>query len=322
MTGERRSDLLPSEDELIWQTPEQIPVRTLVFGGRSRQGLDHLDTMPGLPPFLRGPYATMYVQRPWTVRQYAGFSTAKGLQRLLPAQSRCGAKGIKHRVRSGDAPRLRLRSSPRVSGDVGMAGVAIDSIQDMRTLFDGIPLDQDERVDDDERCRATDHGALHRRGGRARESSRSSLPARSRTTSLKSSWFATRTSIRPQLRACASSPTISLSTPASGCRSSTASASAATTCRKQVRPPTWNLAYTLADGARVRTHRCRFGRSRRRRLLSAAVVFLGDWHELLHGGCEAASRPDDLGEADQTRSHQRTTRAFRCGRTAKRAAGA
>ena len=127
-------------DALVWQTPEQIPVPALCTSA-DRAQLDHLQTMPGLPPFLRGPYATMYVQRPWTVRQYAGFSTAKESNAFYRRNLAAGQKGLSiafdlatHRGYDSD--------HERVSGDVGMAGVAIDSIYDMRTLFDGIPLDR------------------------------------------------------------------------------------------------------------------------------------------------------------------------------------
>jgi methylmalonyl-CoA mutase len=129
-----------AEQSLAWQTPEQIAVKPL-YTSADRRGLDHLDTMPGYPPFLRGPYATMYVQRPWTVRQYAGFSTAKDSNAFYRRNLAAGQKGLSiafdlatHRGYDSD--------HPRVTGDVGMAGVAIDSIQDMQTLFDGIPLDR------------------------------------------------------------------------------------------------------------------------------------------------------------------------------------
>ncbi|QDV84492.1 methylmalonyl-CoA mutase [Planctomycetes bacterium TBK1r] len=135
-----RAKVAGDADELRWQTPEQIPVRPL-YTSADRAGLDHLDTMPGLAPFLRGPYATMYVQRPWTVRQYAGFSTAKDSNAFYRRNLAAGQMGLSiafdlatHRGYDSD--------HPRVSGDVGMAGVAIDSIQDMRTLFEGIPLDR------------------------------------------------------------------------------------------------------------------------------------------------------------------------------------
>jgi methylmalonyl-CoA mutase len=123
-----------------WLTPEGIPVKPH-YGPEDRAGLDFLDTYPGLPPFLRGPYPTMYVTQPWTVRQYAGFSTAEDSNAFYRRNLAAGQKGLSvafdlatHRGYDSD--------HPRVSGDVGMAGVAIDSIYDMRTLFSGIPLDR------------------------------------------------------------------------------------------------------------------------------------------------------------------------------------
>ncbi|TWU65868.1 MULTISPECIES: methylmalonyl-CoA mutase [Crateriforma] len=125
---------------LGWQTGEQIPIQAL-YSQKDLEDVDHLQTMPGFPPFLRGPYATMYVMRPWTVRQYAGFSTAKESNAFYRRNLAAGQKGLSiafdlatHRGYDSD--------HPRVAGDVGMAGVAIDSIYDMRVLFDGIPLDQ------------------------------------------------------------------------------------------------------------------------------------------------------------------------------------
>lgn len=127
-------------DHLVWETPEKLMVKPL-YAARDLEGLDHLDTMPGIPPFLRGPYPTMYVERPWTIRQYAGFSTAEESNAFYRRNLAAGQKGLSvafdlatHRGYDSD--------HPRVAGDVGMAGVAIDSIYDMRTLFDGIPLDQ------------------------------------------------------------------------------------------------------------------------------------------------------------------------------------
>jgi len=127
-------------DGCVWETPERIPVRSL-YSAADLAGLDHLATYPGLTPFLRGPYPTMYVTQPWTVRQYAGFSTAEESNAFYRRNLAAGQKGLSvafdlatHRGYDSD--------HPRVPGDVGMAGVAIDSILDMRTLFDGIPLDQ------------------------------------------------------------------------------------------------------------------------------------------------------------------------------------
>ncbi|QDU72859.1 methylmalonyl-CoA mutase [Mucisphaera calidilacus] len=133
-------DLGRSVEDYIWQTPEQIPVKPL-YTPADLEGLEHLQSMPGLPPYLRGPYSTMYVMRPWTVRQYAGFSTAEESNAFYKRNLQAGQKGLSiafdlatHRGYDSD--------NPRVVGDVGMAGVAIDSIMDMRKLFDGIPLDR------------------------------------------------------------------------------------------------------------------------------------------------------------------------------------
>ncbi|WP_181704299.1 methylmalonyl-CoA mutase [Chthonobacter albigriseus] len=123
-----------------WNTPEDIPVKP-VYTAADIEGLRHPHTYPGLPPFVRGPYPTMYVQQPWTIRQYAGFSTAEDSNAFYRRNLEQGQKGLSvafdlatHRGYDSD--------HPRVSGDVGMAGVAIDSIYDMRILFDRIPLDQ------------------------------------------------------------------------------------------------------------------------------------------------------------------------------------
>ncbi|RKH71129.1 methylmalonyl-CoA mutase [Corallococcus aberystwythensis] len=123
-----------------WDTPEGIPVKPL-YTREDLEGVAHLGSLPGLPPFVRGPYSTMYVQQPWTVRQYAGFSTAEASNAFYRRNLAAGQKGLSiafdlatHRGYDSD--------HPRVAGDVGMAGVAIDSIKDMRILFDRIPLDQ------------------------------------------------------------------------------------------------------------------------------------------------------------------------------------
>src|SRR3974390_1079168 len=123
-----------------WLTPEGIPVKP-AYGEADLAGVDFLDTWPGIAPFLRGPYPTMYVNQPWTVRQYAGFSTAGDSNAFSRRNLAAGQKGLSvafdlatHRGYDSD--------HPRVAGDVGMAGVAIDSIYDMRALFSGSPLDQ------------------------------------------------------------------------------------------------------------------------------------------------------------------------------------
>jgi methylmalonyl-CoA mutase len=127
-------------DALTWETPEGIGIKPL-YTGADTADLDFLATYPGLPPYLRGPYPTMYVNQPWTIRQYAGFSTAQESNAFYRRNLAAGQKGLSvafdlatHRGYDSD--------HPRVAGDVGMAGVAIDSIYDMRQLFDGIPLDR------------------------------------------------------------------------------------------------------------------------------------------------------------------------------------
>ncbi len=123
-----------------WETPERIAVKPL-YGPDDIAGLSFVDSYPGIAPFLRGPYPTMYATQPWTIRQYAGFSTAEDSNAFYRRNLAAGQKGLSvafdlatHRGYDSD--------HPRVAGDVGMAGVAIDSIYDMRTLFSGIPLDR------------------------------------------------------------------------------------------------------------------------------------------------------------------------------------
>ncbi|ANN20586.1 methylmalonyl-CoA mutase [Amycolatopsis orientalis] len=127
-------------DALAWETPEGIGVKP-VYTADDLSGVDFLGTYPGIAPYLRGPYPTMYVNQPWTIRQYAGFSTAEESNAFYRRNLAAGQKGLSvafdlatHRGYDSD--------HPRVAGDVGMAGVAIDSIYDMRQLFDGIPLDK------------------------------------------------------------------------------------------------------------------------------------------------------------------------------------
>jgi methylmalonyl-CoA mutase len=124
----------------VWETPEGIGVKPLYTSG-DLAGLDFLGTYPGIAPYLRGPYPTMYVNQPWTIRQYAGFSTAEESNAFYRRNLAAGQKGLSVAF---DLPTHRGYDSdhPRVTGDVGMAGVAIDSIYDMRQLFDGIPLDR------------------------------------------------------------------------------------------------------------------------------------------------------------------------------------
>src|SRR3569623_1890722 len=123
-----------------WMTPEGIAVKP-VYGEGDVAGLDFLETYPGKAPYLRGPYPAMYAAQPWTIRQYAGFSTAEDSNAFYRRNLAAGQKGLSIAF---DLATHRGYDSehPRGSGDVGMAGVAIDSIYDMRTLFSGIPLEQ------------------------------------------------------------------------------------------------------------------------------------------------------------------------------------
>jgi len=127
-------------DRLVWETPEGMPVQPL-YTAADLEGLEGLGTLPGFDPYLRGVRATMYANRPWTIRQYAGFSTAEESNAFYRANLAAGQKGLSvafdlatHRGYDSD--------HPRVVGDVGKAGVAIDSVEDMKILFDGIPLDK------------------------------------------------------------------------------------------------------------------------------------------------------------------------------------
>ena len=129
-----------SPDDLIWQTPEGIAVKPL-YTAADLEELEQVNTLPGFEPFMRGPRATMYANRPWTIRQYAGFSTAEASNKFYRDNLAAGQKGLSvafdlatHRGYDSD--------HPRVVGDVGKAGVAIDSVEDMKILFDGIPLDE------------------------------------------------------------------------------------------------------------------------------------------------------------------------------------
>lgn len=131
-------ELKASPDTLVWHTPEGIPVKPL-YTADDLQGIEHLDSLPGFKPFVRGPRATMYAGRPWTIRQYAGFSTAEESNAFYRKALAAGQQGVSvafdlatHRGYDSD--------HPRVVGDVGKAGVAIDSVEDMKILFSGIPL--------------------------------------------------------------------------------------------------------------------------------------------------------------------------------------
>ena len=130
----------PNVDDISINTPEGINIKPL-YTSADNENISHLDSCPGEPPFLRGPKATMYTGRPWTIRQYAGFSTASESNKFYKKNLASGQKGLSvafdlatHRGYDSD--------HERVYGDVGKAGVAIDSVEDMKILFDGIPLDK------------------------------------------------------------------------------------------------------------------------------------------------------------------------------------
>ena len=140
-TDNVNQELTPEQvDDIFFETNEQIKIKS-IYKKEDLQNAEHLDTLPGIAPYTRGPYPTMYVNRPWTIRQYAGFSTAEESNAFYRRNLAMGQKGLSvafdlatHRGYDSD--------HPRVIGDVGKAGVAIDSILDMKVLFDGIPLDQ------------------------------------------------------------------------------------------------------------------------------------------------------------------------------------
>jgi methylmalonyl-CoA mutase len=129
-----------SPDSLDWMTPEGIRIKPL-YTAEDLEGMEHVNTLPGLPPYVRGPVATMYAGRPWTIRQYAGFSTARESNAFYRQNLAAGQKGLSvafdlatHRGYDSD--------NPRVVGDIGKVGVAVDSVEDMKILFDQIPLDE------------------------------------------------------------------------------------------------------------------------------------------------------------------------------------
>ena len=213
-----------------WLTPEGVAVKSF-YTPEDLAGLTDLDTWPGLPPYVRGPYPTMYVNQPWTVRQYAGFSTAEESNAFYRANLAGGQKGLSvafdlatHRGYDSD--------HPRVTGDVGMAGVAIDSIYDMRTLFHGIPLDKMS-------VSMTMNGAvLPVLALFIVAAEEQGVPLAALTGTIQNDilkeFMVRNTYIYPPPPRCGSSPTSSPSRP-STCRSSTRSRSPATTCRRRGR---------------------------------------------------------------------------------------
>ena len=276
-----------------WLTPEGIPVKP-AYGPDDVEGLAGLDTFPGIAPYLRGPYPTMYVTQPWTIRQYAGFSTAEDSNAFYRRNLAAGQKGLSiafdlatHRGYDSD--------HPRVAGDVGMAGVAIDSIYDMRTLFSGIPLDQMT-------VSMTMNGAVlpimalyivaaeeqgvqpEKLGGTIQNDILKEFMVRNTyiyppgpSLRIISDIFAYTSANMPKFNS------ISIS----GYHMQEAGAT-----------QDLELAYTLADGVEYVRAGVKAG-PRHRPLRPAPVVLLGDRHELLHGGGEASRRAAALGQADE-----------------------
>ena len=166
--------------DLIWRTPEGIDVRPLY----TAEDIADLDPgLPGFAPFTRGPYASMYTGRPWTIRQYAGFSTAEEFERLLPPQPRRRAEGPLASPSISPPIAAMTATIPAWSATSARPGVAIDTLEDMKILFDGIPLDEMSVSMTMNGAVLPVHGLLHRRRGGAGRRRRPSSPARSRTTS-------------------------------------------------------------------------------------------------------------------------------------------
>ena len=280
-------------------------------------GLDFLDTYPGIAPYLRGPYPTMYVTQPWTDPPICRLLHGRGLQRLLPAQPRRRAEGPVGRLRSRHPSRLRLRPSARRRRC--RHGGRRDRL-DLRHAHAVLrhPARPDVGVDDHERRGAAGAGALHRRrrgAGRAAGEARRHDPERhpQRVHGAQHLHLSAR---RPR---CASSPTSS-PTPRRTCRSSTRSRSPAITCRRRARRQDLELAYTLADGVEYVRAGLTAGLDDRP-LRAAAVVLLGDRHELLHGGRQAARRAAAVGEADEAVRPEGRRARCRCARIARPRAG-
>ncbi len=276
-----------------WQTPEGIPVPPL-YTAADLDGVDFLDTYPGSAPFLRGPYPAMYVTQPWTIRQYAGFSTAALSNAFYRRNLAMGQKGLSVAF---DLPTHRGYDSdnPRVVGDVGMAGVAIDSILDMRELFDGIPLDRMS-------VSMTMNGAvlpvlaLYVVAAEEQGVAPEQLTGTIQNDILKE-FMVRNTYIYPP------QPSMRI---ISDIFEFTSRAHAAVQLdlhlrlshpggRSHRRPRT-----RVHAGRRRRVHTRRYGGGYgHRRLRAAAVLLLGDRHELLHGGREAEGGPAAVGETGE-----------------------
>ena len=289
---------------LNWITPDGIAVKPL-YTAADLKGLKYTDTLPGFEPYLRGPQATMYAVRPWTIRQYAGFSTAEESNAFYRKALAAGGQGVVGGLRPGHAPRLRQRPSARDRRRrQGRRGDRFGRGHEDPVRPD--PARQGQRVDDDERRGAAGAGGLRGRGRRAGRGARPAAREPSRTTSSRSSWSATPTSFRP-------SPSMRIvgdiieytaqkmpkfnSISISGYHMQEAGANQAL-----------ELAFTLADGMEyVKTaHGQGPGR---RRLCRAAVVLLGHRHELLSGSGQDARRAPAVVPDHEGLRRRRTPRA-------------
>ena len=276
-----------------WLTPEGIDVKPL-YGEGDLAGIDFLDTWPGRPPYLRGPYPAMYAAQPWTIRQYAGFSTAEDSNAFYRRNLAAGQKGLSiafdlatHRGYDSD--------HPRVAGDVGMAGVAIDSIYDMRTLFSGIPLDQMS-------VSMTMNGAvlpvlaLYIVAAEEQGVPHDKLSGTIQNDILKE-FMVRNTYIYPPGPSLRIISDIFAYTSAEMPKFNSISVSG---YHMQEAGATQDLelAYTLADGVEYVRAGIKAGLDRRS-VRAAHLVLLGDRHELLHGDRKAARRAHAMGETDE-----------------------
>ena len=275
-----------------WLTPEGILVKP-GYSEADLQGIDFLDTWPGIAPYLRGPYPTMYVNQPWTIRQYAGFSTAEDSNAFYRRNLAAGQKGLSvafdlatHRGYDSD--------HPRVTGDVGMAGVAIDSIYDMRTLFSGIPLDQMS-------VSMTMNGAvlpilaLFVAAAEEQGVPPEKLSGTIQNDILKE-FMVRNTYIYPPAPSMRIISDIFAYTSQKMPKYNSISISGYHMQGGRCDTGTCELAYTLADGtSKISARRARRG-PRRRPLCAAAVVLLGHRHEFFHGSGEDARRAAALGQ--------------------------
>ena len=277
----------------MWETPEGIAVKPLYTAG-DLDGPGLPRDLPGIAPYLRGPYPTMYVNQPWTIRQYAGFSTAEESNAFYRRNLAAGQKGLSVAF---DLPTHRGYDSdhPRVTGDVGMAGVAIDSIYDMRQLFDGIPLDRMS-------VSMTMNGAvlpvlaLYIVAAEEQGVPPEKLAGTIQNDILKE-FMVRNTYIYPPQPSMRIISDIFAYTSQKMPRYNSISISGYH-IQEAGATADLELAYTLADG--VEYLRAGIGRGARRgRLRAAAVVLLGDRHELLHGGRQAAGGPAAVGEAGE-----------------------